>query len=914
MTLNGRICAGFALVLACAALVGIIGWTSLTRYAEAVGLRDAIAGVSGAFEEAVLATARFEERGDPQSLTTAEAALDAVDTAQLSLAERVAGGGREDLVAQLADLAAGFRARLQAFAGREQEKQRQLQGLAQRIEAINAGAIELRVLQKARAEQAGESLRATEAERRKRLQLARTADRLLENSLRAREAEAVHRFSLAPEAAEQANGFIKGMFLANLELRKLAKGSEDEPAIAEISKAATDYRKSFKALAEALADRRAVDEALAGLADSSARISASVAALRDRQSAAYEETVRQLAAVQEASASAVTGATNALRLVSLGRSLQLAVVDFLAAPAAAESGAAVEKAFVKVDALIRHLAKRLTDGEARPVTEGLRAEAQAHAETFAALQATLQSQAEAREAMATLRAEIAALIAATNGEIAQETQARDAFSRTLIVVGSLIALLLGGVLAFLLGRSISKPLGALGATMSRLARNDFTVEVPGRERRDEIGDMAGALQIFKESGIEMERLRAAQAASQRRAQEEKNGLMESLADSLDVSVKDIVENVRNSAGDMAGEAKTMADLANQTKDQATAVSSASADASSNVQSVASAAEELTASIDEISNQVSKSSEIAQRASDQAVRTNSEVEALVAGAQKVGEVVHLISDIAEQTNLLALNATIEAARAGEAGKGFAVVASEVKTLANQTAKATEEITQQIGAIQAATGGAAEVIKAIAVTISEINEISSVIASAMEQQRTATGEIARNAELACSGTEMVSDSIGSVTEAAVQAGGSAGKVLEDSAGLAELSVKLAAELQSMTVKLRESAIGDRRAEQRQEVRWQGRWQAEDRQGDCVVENLSPGGAALTGTLGCQAGDLLSLTIEGLEAPLEATVKGVTEEAAVNVAFRDDEAVRQAIGGLLAAAGFPTEAAGDGSRQAA
>ena len=904
MTLNTRISAGFALVLAFAALVGVIGWTSLTRYAEAVDLREAIAEVSAAFEEAVLSTTRFEERGDVESLLAARRALDAVERARAALAERLAGGERQALVARLGDLAGQFREDLAGFAEQEKAKQSQLAGLAQRIEAINEGAIALRALQKARYEEAGASLRETEAEQQRRLALTRAADRLLENTLRAREAEAVHRLSLDEAAAEQANGFIKGMFLANLELRKLAKGSDEEPVTAEMSKAVTDYRKGFKALAEALAGDGAVDAALQRLTDSSNRISSAIAELRDRQASAFEASALRLSEAQGAFETAVSASTDALRLVSLCRNLQLAVVDFLADPGAAGGQEAVQSAFAKVETMIEHLGTIMSGDSAGGVIEGLESEATAHAETFQQLTTTLAQQVGAVQSMDRLREELTALIGSTNTEIAEQTQARDSFSRTLIVAGSIVALVLGGLIAALIGRSIAKPLRALGETMTRLARSDYAAQVPGRERRDEIGAMAAALQVFKESGIEMQRLRAAQEEALLRSQEEKNAIMQSLADSLDVSVKEIVEAVQDSAGGMAKEAKSMAALANQTKEQATAVSGASSEASGNVQTVAASAEELSASIDKITQQVTKSSQMAGRATEQAQRTNEQVGGLVEGAQKVGEVVHLISDIAEQTNLLALNATIEAARAGEAGKGFAVVASEVKTLANQTGKATEEITQQIGNMQAATNGAAEVIKEIGETISEINEISTAIASAVEQQRAATGEIARNAELACNGTELVSDSIGSVTDAAVQAGGSAGKVLEDSAGLAELSIQLAKELQVMTMKLRESSIGDRRNEPRHVVSWSARWAHDGRNGDCLVENLSPGGAKLLGALGCQIGEELSLSIEGLEPVIPATVRNISETGAsiaFNVAFPEGDDLRQAIVALLADAGF-------------
>ena len=299
--------------------------------------------------------------------------------------------------------------------------------------------------------------------------------------------------------------------------------------------------------------------------------------------------------------------------------------------------------------------------------------------------------------------------------------------------------------AWLIGRAITRPLDAITGAMQKLSTGALDTEVPERDRRNEIGEMAAALQLFKDSMIEAERLRASQQTEQQH-QIERGKRIETSVLAFETSIGGIVDTVSSAAAELQTAAGSLSSTAGESNRQATAVATASEEASTNVQTVASATEELSASIAEISRQVSESSRIARRAVDEAGRANVTVESLAVEAQKIGEVVKLISDIASQTNLLALNATIEAARAGEAGKGFAVVASEVKSLASQTAKATDEIGQRISQIQGATNGTVEAIGSVQKTIEEISGISTTITAAVEQQGAATREIARNVQQA------------------------------------------------------------------------------------------------------------------------------------------------------------------------
>lgn len=353
---------------------------------------------------------------------------------------------------------------------------------------------------------------------------------------------------------------------------------------------------------------------------------------------------------------------------------------------------------------------------------------------------------------------------------AQIAQART--SSILIGFGVLAAAL--GI-AWLVNRAIAHPIQAITAAMGELAKGNTDVRVPGIGRRDEIGAMADAFEIFRRGMIETETLRSEQEALKHRADDERKASMLELADRFEGKVGHLIRSLSSAATGMEGAAGSMSATAEQTNRQSVAVASASEQASVNVQTVAAATEELAASITEIGNQASQSRSVAGKAVSDTRQTDEAVRKLAGSADRIGQVVDLIQDIASQTNLLALNATIEAARAGEAGKGFAVVASEVKALANQTARATDEIRQQIAQMQQDSNGAVSSIKGIGSVISEVSEIAAAIAAAVEEQGAATQEIARNVQQAAIGTQEVSSHIAGVREAANETGTAATQVL-------------------------------------------------------------------------------------------------------------------------------------------
>jgi methyl-accepting chemotaxis protein len=404
-------------------------------------------------------------------------------------------------------------------------------------------------------------------------------------------------------------------------------------------------------------------------------------------------------------------------------------------------------------------------------------------------------------AIAQASGEMKADLVSEQRRLEAESNAIAGATERLIVMLAVGGTLLGGLLAVLLGRGISRPMILMCKAMRELASGNFDVVLPGLGRRDELGEMASAVEEFKMQAIaRAERDSAAQDSQNREASSARRAELIRFADDFETAVGSIVSNVSASAVHLEQAAGTLTRTAETTQGLSSHVAGASEDASTNIQSVASATEQLSVSVDDIGKRVRESNRIAEAAVIQAQETDERIAKLSRAAQQIGDVVKLITAIAEQTNLLALNATIKAARAGDAGRGFAVVAAEVKSLANQTAKATEEISNHISGMQDATQESVAAIKQIGATIGQISSIASSIAVAVEQQGSATQQIARNVQSVAQGTREAAQNIGEVNRGATETGSASEEVLSSAKALSSESTRLRAELDRFMANIR------------------------------------------------------------------------------------------------------------------
>ncbi|MEQ8334230.1 methyl-accepting chemotaxis protein [Nisaea sp.] len=774
MRIGFRIASGFAVTLIIAGGVGLVGYFGLTRYDRDITLTLDLLGAVDTFRSAnseagLYKLSREEGFFDKAIAQTRETN----ETLTTILSE----GNADPAVTDLNNEVESYQAKLDELHTVNNETITITAAMASEAEAIKDSAAQLSAAAADAFKSSSAAVEAATAARDSSLAIMNASNALLANSNGIRASEAAYRLERTDGNRTELEAGTKRLFLDALSLRKSAKGTPAEAAAGKIAQLSGTYRKTFSTLVQAVQEGDTQAESLfKELNDTSNALTQTARAiLKDRGVALGEAN----AAYQEASKrgkDAVSARVAALEMVVAADVMAAKTLAYIATHDEAERAAGKEIIGAQVALIFSKalVVKKALSEEFGKIAIGAAKAAKSFRGRVDTVDEALAKQTSIESEMKELETQSVERTAIFKSDKLASLKELKEESVQLILLGTALGVAIGIVLSFLIARSIVRPIGTITGSMNGLAGGDLDSDIPMTERKDEIAEMARAVQVFKDNALEMKRMEREQEESTRRTAEEKRRQMAELADNFESSVKSIAQRVSDAGGTMEGSAGEVSQAIAQTHDQAAAVAAASTEASANVQTVAAATSELTSSIQEISRQIAVSNDKSHDASQRAEQSVALMGNLRKAVGEITEVVQLIQEIAEQTNLLALNATIEAARAGDAGKGFAVVASEVKNLATQTAQATERVSERVAAIQHETESASTNMESVSKVIEELGEISASIAAAMEEQTSATQEIARNIEEASVSADDVARNIEGVNASAQVSGSAADAV--------------------------------------------------------------------------------------------------------------------------------------------
>ena len=758
MRIGQRTAAGFAILMVLSALVGAVGWLGLQRFSASVERSSGIAAIAESTAAAVTTIDAYQTSRDPALSDRAEQQLG-------DAREAATQAGLEQVAEDLGRASDAFSALVQTT-GATARLRDTLTGLVQNMEA-EAEAI--RAHERTHYADVNAASDAAIEEQNRRVVSARLAEQLARASLEVRLYVSQFQASGAAEDRAAAEKAVAAMSKVATTLVESNTAATEAPIYTRLASSV----EAFGAVVAGVLDAPSDAEAQAAFDKASKKMNRGAVVIADMQHGLRQTALAKLMAAKAALAGSVestTAATKSLADIRLLREAQTTL--FAGAPSGAQD---VAHALDTIDANRAELGAAATEPETHERLGVLAGLIERYRTELANARSVLLEATDRDTAIRAVAGQVRRAIQDEVGAVAAARAQDGRLAGMLIAGGTAAALLAGLIVALLLGRSLTVPIRCTTDAARRLAEDDLEVEVPGIERRDEIGELAAAVQVFKDNALRMRAMEEEKADAEARAQEEKRRAIAELAGNFEQSIGSVVAGLGAFVEKVKGRAVGMTDASDEAHRQAATIRGASESSSANVQAVSAAAEQLAASVSEIGGQVSQAAEMARQANEEARNGDARIKSLARTSTRIGEVLTLIQDIAEQTNLLALNATIEAARAGDAGRGFAVVANEVKSLAGQTAQATDEIRAQIGEIQKASQDAVDAIQSIGKSVTNLDAMSAAVAAAVEEQSSTTHEIARNTQEVAAGTARVAGGVAEMSSASERTGESARQVL-------------------------------------------------------------------------------------------------------------------------------------------